>query len=74
MRCYFLRGGHIAAVEVLADTSDAAAITQAKSLFEERAKEFESFEVWDRARFVYRHSSLPPRYTSSPEAPTVGHG
>ena len=54
MRCYFFRGGHIRAVELLTGTSDEAAINEAKTLFERRRKEFADFEVWDRARLVYR--------------------
>lgn len=54
MRCYFMRDGHIAAVEVLVDVSDAAAIAQAQALFAERREKYGGFEVWDRARFVYR--------------------
>ena len=54
MRCYFMRDGHIAAVELLSDASDAAAIAQALVLFKERQDKFAGFEVWDRARFVYR--------------------
>jgi hypothetical protein len=71
MRCYFLRGAHICAVELLTDASDEAAINQAKMLFEKRKMEFAAFEVWDRARFVYRHPSLPPKYTVTPDAPAV---
>lgn len=55
MRCYFIRDGHIGAVELLTDTSDAAAIAQAQALFEQRKDKFAGFEVWDRARFVYRY-------------------
>ena len=62
MRCYFLRGGHIGAVEVLTEEADEAAIKHAVALFENRKKEFEGFEVWDRARFVYRHPEPVPKY------------
>ena len=55
MRCYFMQDGHIGAVELLTDTSDAAAIAQAQALFEERKDKFAGFEVWDRARFVHRY-------------------
>ncbi|MDE2228509.1 MAG: hypothetical protein KGL11_05655 [Alphaproteobacteria bacterium] len=55
MRCYFMRGGHIGAVEVLTDSSDAAAIKQAEGLFRERSEKFDGFEIWDRARFVHRY-------------------
>lgn len=49
-----MRDGHIGAVELLTDTSDAAAIAQAQVLFKERQDKYAGFEVWDRARFVYR--------------------
>lgn len=56
MRCYFMRDGHFGAVEVLPDASDAEAIQQAETLFEERKKDgFTGFEVWDCARLVRRH-------------------
>jgi len=54
VRCYFMRDGHIAAVELLTDTSDVAAIAQALELFAKREGKYAGFEVWDRARFVYR--------------------
>jgi|SRR5690348_16398739 len=57
VRCYFMRNGHIGAVELLTDESDAAAIAQAQTLFEERKHKYVGFEVWDRARFVHR---FPP--------------
>lgn len=56
MRVYFLRNGHIRAVEPLTDVSDEAAVEEARELFEKRKSEFEAFEIWDRARFVHRHS------------------
>lgn len=60
MRCYFIRDGHIAAVEALTAATDDDAIRQAERLFAERLfrdrdERFVSFEVWDRARFVYRY-------------------
>lgn len=65
MRCYLLRKGHIAAVEVLNVASDEAAIAQARAVFEARKTDYEGFEVWERARFVYRYPELPPRYVST---------
>ncbi|MGH6983888.1 MAG: hypothetical protein ACREEI_06660 [Stellaceae bacterium] len=35
-------------------SADAAAIAQALVLFKERQDKYAAFEVWDRARFVYR--------------------
>lgn len=57
MRCYFLRDGRICAVELLSDISDEAAVRQARDLFDQRKNDAEAFEIWDRARFVYRHPS-----------------
>ncbi|MDE1903843.1 MAG: hypothetical protein KGI46_08305 [Alphaproteobacteria bacterium] len=54
MRCYFLRDGHIGAVELLTDVSDEAAIKEAEALFKERQDKYAGYEVWDRARFVHR--------------------
>ena len=62
MRCYLFRRGHIAAVEVLATGSDDNLIQQARAVFETRKNEFDGFEVWDRARFVYRLPVLPPKH------------
>ncbi len=60
MRCYFLRDGHIAAVEVLSDVSgDDDAIKQACVLYVARLREsFDGFEVWDGARKLYRYPEL----------------
>ena len=48
MRCYFVRAGHIAAVEMLTGLSDKDAIAKAHSLFSERKTQFDGFEVWDQ--------------------------
>lgn len=66
MRCYLVRKGHIAAVEVVDGASDEAVIQQARTVFEDRKAEYEGFEVWDGARFVHRYPELPPRYVSAP--------
>ena len=58
MRCYFMRGGHIAAVELLDAKSDEEAVEQCRALFEERKSKFEAFEVWDHARKI---AQGPPR-------------
>ena len=50
MRCYFMRGGHIEAVEELPGLADEEAIAKAHALFSERRHFFEGFELWDRAR------------------------
>ena len=55
MRCYFMRDGHIEAVEELPGLADDEAITKAHALFSERKQHFEGFELWDRARVLMRH-------------------
>jgi hypothetical protein len=55
MRCYFMRGGRIEAVEELPGLSDEEAIAKAHALFSEREHLFEGFELWDRARVLIRH-------------------
>ena len=61
MRCYFLRGGRIAGVEILPlGLSDEDAIARAHALSAKRKGPFDSFEVWDHARFVFRRPR-PPR-------------
>ena len=56
MRCYFMRDGHIMAVEPLDQTDDAGRIARARELFEGKGRRdgADGFEVWDGARFVYR--------------------
>ena len=55
MRCYFLRDGHIAGVEILpAGISDEEAIAKAHAAVLKRKGLFESLEVWEGSRFVYR--------------------
>jgi hypothetical protein len=55
LRCYFLSGGHIVAVEVFTDLSDEEAVAKAHQLFLEEGPHFEGFEVWERTRMVIRH-------------------
>ena len=55
MRCYFMRGGHIEAVEELPGLADEDAIAKAHALFAERKHLFEGFELWERARVLIRH-------------------
>ena len=65
MRCYFLRGGRIAGVEILPlGLSDEDAIARAHTLSSKRKGPFDGFEVWDRARFVFRR----PPSAGTPEA------
>ncbi len=66
MRCYFLRDGHIAGVEILPPgLSDEDAIARAHTLSLKHKGPFDGFEVWDRARVVFRQPdpfARPPRY------------
>jgi hypothetical protein len=57
MRCYFMRNGHIASVEVLEGVSDdTAAIKLGSASFLKRLREgFEGFEIWERDRIVFRY-------------------
>jgi len=57
----FMQRGHFAAVEVLVDLSDEAAIGRAEALFVERKQEFEGFEVWDVTQLVHRHPKPLPK-------------
>jgi hypothetical protein len=52
-----MKGGHIAAVEYLTETTDDGRIAEATELFEAKGKPrgAEGFEVWDGPRFVYRY-------------------
>jgi hypothetical protein len=61
MRCYFMKGGHIAAVELLSGTTDEERIAEARELFTMKGlpRGAEGFEVWDQARFVYRYPDTP---------------
>jgi hypothetical protein len=56
MRVYFMKDGHIAAVEFLSATDDKGRVAEAYALFEAHGKPrgAEGFEVWDGPRFVYR--------------------
>jgi hypothetical protein len=55
MRCFFLRGGHIVAVEMLDAKSDEHAVEQGKALFTTRGDKIDGFEIWDKARVVHRY-------------------
>ena len=60
MRCYFLRGGQIAAIELLdRSLGDDAAVRQAASAFFAHMGEFEGYEVWDQNRMVFRIPVAP---------------
>jgi hypothetical protein len=68
VRCFFMKQGHITAVEMLPGLNDKEAIEKSHQLFEARKDEagYEGFEVWERARMVLRHH---PVITPRAEAP-----
>jgi hypothetical protein len=57
MRCFFLRKGHIVAVEMLPGLSNAEAVEKSHEMFEARKDEaqYEAFEVWELSRMVMRY-------------------
>ena len=56
LRCYFMKDGHISAVELLSGTDDQARMEEAYNLFETigRPRGADGFEIWDGPRFVAR--------------------
>lgn len=66
MRCYLKRDGHIRAVEELPGLTDAEAISTCHALFVARGKEFDGFEVWDRARMVVQYPAPDPEVEPKP--------
>jgi hypothetical protein len=62
MQCYFMRKGHVAAVEELTGLSEEEARDKAYQLFFERWDSFDGFELRDRARVITRNAvSRAPR-------------
>lgn len=66
MRCFFMRDGHFAGVEILPDGPHADVIRQAETLFKQRAEaeKFDGFEIWEGDHLLYRASgpsAAPPR-------------
>ena len=57
MRCYFLKGGHIAAVEQLEQASDQECIAYCQKLFDLNGKPrgADAYEIWDGPRFICRY-------------------
>lgn len=55
MRCYLIKKGHIAAVEILVPGPDEKLVAEAHEHFARLSgeKSYDGFEVWDRARRVY---------------------
>ena len=73
MRCYFLRDGHIAGVEMLPlGLSDKDAIAGAHALSSKRKGPFEGFEVWDDARMIFSYADPAKKpETVQPWAPAL---
>jgi len=83
LRCYLMRAGHIAAVELLDDIADDRdAIKQGSARFLGRVREgFEGFEIWERDRMVFRYpedeNQADPTSNSgksSPQSAVSGRG
>jgi hypothetical protein len=64
LRCFFLKQGHIAAVEILPGLSQEQAVDKSRELFAARKDQgqYEGFEVWEEARMVIQY---PPPPTQS---------
>ena len=56
MRCYFIRGGHIVAVEELLGFTEEEAVRKAKFYFLQHKIEHEGYEVWNRDRLVAKYT------------------
>jgi hypothetical protein len=56
MRCYFIYDNHVDGVEFLRPGDDEDLIKQGWAIFNAHPKRarLDGFEVWDRARFIYR--------------------
>jgi hypothetical protein len=70
MRCFFIRGGHIAAVELLPDLTDEEAVKQCREMFEARRadKEYDGFEVWNLSRRIAQFPAVG-EFSGGPERP-----
>ena len=57
MQCYLMKGGHIVSIKELPTLlADEEAVEQCRLAFEGRPEYLDDFEVWHRARKIYRHS------------------
>ena len=77
MRCYFLRAGRIAGVEVIPEgLSDEEAIARAHVLSAKRKGPFDNFEVWEGPRFVFRQplfAEMPDPDEPRPPSPSSNY-
>ena len=72
MRCYFLRDGHIAGVEVLQPgISDEEAIARARTLAAKRKGPLDSLEVWEGGRFVFRAPIISDEAAAADQPPPI---
>ncbi len=55
MRCYFMKNGHIASVQILDGCTEAEAAEKSRALFATVSDKFEGFEVWNGAKPLLRH-------------------
>jgi hypothetical protein len=62
MRCFFLKGGHIIAVQLLNADTDDGLVDQAKAAFYANGgrSAADGYEVWDGKRFIFRFPSDLP--------------
>ena len=74
MRCYFLRGGHIVAVEELTGLSDEDAIAKAQVLFSESEIPVGAFEVWDQTGVIIRHPPIAQEVAQAGGGPAAMEG
>lgn len=56
MRCFFMKNGHITAVQMLDASDDDGLVEQARKAFYAKGgrSAVDGFEVWDGPRFVFR--------------------
>jgi hypothetical protein len=78
MRCYFIKNGHIVAVEMLFGLSDQEAIEKSHELFAAQSADYEGFEVWDTTRVVVQwmksEDDPTPDSITSPPPPAGPRG
>lgn len=71
MRCFFMKNGHISGVEYLTAKGDDALIEEAHEAFKVKGalQGADGFEIWDRARFVYRFEAAGASKTRESPGP-----
>jgi hypothetical protein len=68
VRCFFMKHGHITAVELLPGLNDEEAVKRSHELFAARKNEagYEGFEVWEQARMIIQYLPVSSRSKSEP--------